>query len=96
MFLCYIVGGCPGVTGATIHGSFETIVHTHTHEDSRARGSYKDTLICVPGLVDIHTGVDLAVHLGHMMREMYSGIHGDALDCREESHLMEHGDYSPL
>jgi hypothetical protein len=27
---------------------------------------------------------------------MYSGIHGDALDCREETHLVEHGDSSPL
>ena len=31
-----------------------------------------------------------------MMREMYSGIHGDALDGREETHLVEHGDSSPL
>ena len=70
---------------------------THTHENSRARGSYEDTFICVSGLDDIHTEVDLEVHLGHMMmREMYSGIHGDALDCREETHLVEHGDSSPL
>ena len=58
-------------------GSSETIghTHTHTHEDSRARGSYEDAFIFVPGLVDIHTEVDPAVHLGHMMmREMYSGI----------------------
>ena len=78
-------------------GSSETIGHTHTHEDSRARGSYEDAFIFVPGLVDIHTEVDPAVHLGHMMmREMYSGIHGDALDCREETYLVEHGDSSPL
>jgi hypothetical protein len=31
-----------------------------------------------------------------MMREMYSGIQEDALDCREETHLVEHGDSSPL
>jgi hypothetical protein len=28
--------------------------------------------------------------------EMYSGIQVDALDCREETHLVEHGDSSPL
>jgi hypothetical protein len=83
--------------GPPFMGSSETIDHTHTHEDSRARGSYEDAFICVPGLVDIHTKVDSAVHLGHMMmREMYSGIHGDALDGREETHLVEHGDSSPL
>jgi hypothetical protein len=61
-------------------GCSETIGHKHTHEDSRARGSYEDTFICVPGLIDIHTGVDLAIHLGHMMmREMYSGIHCTSL-----------------
>jgi hypothetical protein len=83
--------------GPPFMGSSETIGHTHTHEDSRARGSYEDAFIFVPGLVDIHTEVDPAVHLGHMMmREMYSGIHGDALDGREETHLVEHGDSSPL
>jgi hypothetical protein len=28
--------------------------------------------------------------------EMYSGIQVDALDGREETHLVEHGDSSPL
>jgi hypothetical protein len=78
-------------------GSSDTIGHTHTHEDSIARGNYEDTFICVTGLIDIHIGVDLVVHLGHMMmREMYSGIHGDALDCRKKTHLVEHGYSSPL
>jgi hypothetical protein len=78
-------------------GSSATVGHTHTHEDSRTKGSHEDTFICVPGLVDIHTEDDLAVHLRHMMmREMYSGIQGDTLDCREETHLVEHGDSSPL
>jgi cupin superfamily acireductone dioxygenase involved in methionine salvage len=55
--------------------SSETVLRTHTHEDSRARGSYEDTFICVPGLVDIHTEDGPAVHLGHMMmKEMYSRI----------------------
>ena len=27
---------------------------------------------------------------------MYGGIQVDALDCREETHLGEHGDASPL
>jgi len=31
-----------------------------------------------------------------MTREMHSGIQGDALDCREETHLVENGDSSPL
>jgi hypothetical protein len=28
--------------------------------------------------------------------EVYSGIQRDVLDCREETHLVEHGDASPL
>jgi len=32
----------------------ETVGHTHTPGDSRARGSYEDTSICVPGLADLH------------------------------------------
>jgi hypothetical protein len=92
----------------------ETVGHTHTHGDSRARGSYEDTSIWVPGLVDIHVEVDPAVHPGYMMMqedtgacmsiqghtvmrgssqghaEVYSGIQGDALECREETYL-EHG-----
>jgi hypothetical protein len=83
--------------GPPFMGSSETIGHTHTHEDSRARGSYEDAFICVLGLVDIHTEVDPKVYLRHMMmREMYSGIHEDALDGREETHLVKHGDSSPL
>jgi hypothetical protein len=74
--------------GPPFMGSSKTIDHTHTHEDSRSRESYEDTFICVPGLVDIHTKVDLTIHLGHMMmKETYSGIHGDALDCKEETHF---------
>jgi hypothetical protein len=99
---------------------FETVEHSHTHGDSRARGSYEDTSICVPGLVDLHVEVDPVVHPGSMMlqeytgdymsmqehtvvsdssqrhAEVYSGIQRDALDCREETHLVEHGDSSPL
>jgi hypothetical protein len=37
----------------------ETIEHTRTHGDSRARGSYS---ICVPGLVDLHVEDDPIVH----------------------------------
>jgi hypothetical protein len=85
------------IQGPPFTGSSEPVGHTHTHEYSRARGSYEDTFICVPGLVDIYTKDDLAVLLGHMMmREMYSGIQVDALDCMEETHLVEHGDSSPL
>jgi hypothetical protein len=28
--------------------------------------------------------------------KLYSGIQGDALDCKEEMYLVEHGDSSPL
>jgi hypothetical protein len=72
-------------------------VSTRSDEKQSTEANYKDAFICVPILVDIHTEVDLTVHLGHMMmREMYSGIHGDALDGREETHLVEHRDSSPL
>jgi hypothetical protein len=98
----------------------ETVGHTHTHGDSRARGSYEATSIWVPGLVDIHVEFDPVVHPGYMMMqedtgacisiqghtvmrvssqghaEVYSGIQGDALECREETYLVEHGDSSPL
>jgi hypothetical protein len=30
-------------------GSSEIVGYTHTHGDSRAKGSYEDTFICVPG-----------------------------------------------
>jgi hypothetical protein len=99
---------------------FETVQHSHTHGNSRARGSYEDTSICVPGLDDLHVKVDPVVHPGSMLRqeytgdymsmqehtvvsdssqrhvEMCSGIQVYALDCREETHLVEHGDSSPL
>jgi hypothetical protein len=100
--------------------TFETVERSHTHGDSRARGSYEDTSICVPGLVDLHVEVDPVVHPGSMMLqeytgdymsmqehtvvsnssqrhvEVYSGIQRVALDCREETYLVEHGDSSPL
>jgi hypothetical protein len=49
------------------------------------------------------TGACMSIQ-GHMMMrdssqghaEVYSGIQGDALDCREETYLVEHGDSSPL
>jgi hypothetical protein len=41
---------------------FETIEQSHTHGDSRARGSYEDTSICVPILVDLHVEVEPVVH----------------------------------
>jgi hypothetical protein len=45
----------------------EIVSHTHTHGDFRARSSYEDTSIWVPGLVDIHVEVDPVVHPGYMM-----------------------------
>jgi hypothetical protein len=53
----------------------ETVGHTHTHGDSRARCNYEDTPICVPGLVDLHVQDDLVVHRGSMMLQMYTGDH---------------------
>jgi hypothetical protein len=55
--------------GPPLMSSFETASHTHTQEDSRARGSYKDTFICVPGLVDIHIEEDPTIHLGPKLHE---------------------------
>ena len=99
---------------------FETIEHSHAHGDSRARGNYEDTSICVPGVVDLHVEVDPVVHPGPMTlqeytrdymgmqeytvvsdstqrhAEVYGGIQRDVLDYREETHLVEHGDESPL
>jgi hypothetical protein len=53
----------------------ETIGHTHTHGDSRARGSYEDTSICVPGLVDLHVEDDPIVHPGSVMLQVYTRDH---------------------
>jgi hypothetical protein len=99
---------------------FETFEHSHMHGNSRARGSYEDTSICVPGLNDLRVEVDPVVHLGSMLRQEYTGdymsmqehtvvsdssqrhaemcsrIQMDVLDCREETHLGEHGDASHL
>jgi hypothetical protein len=99
---------------------FETVEHSHTHGDSRARGSYEDTSICIPGVVDLHVEVDPIVLPGSMMlqeytrdymgmqehtvvsdstqrhAEVYGGIQRDVLDCREETHLVEHGGFPPL
>jgi hypothetical protein len=99
---------------------FEIVEHSHTHGDSRTKGSYEDTSICVPGLADLHVEVDLVVHPGSMMLQeytgdymsiqehtvvsdssqryakVYSGIQRGVLACREETHLVEHGDFSPL
>jgi hypothetical protein len=46
---------------------FKTIKHSHTHGDSRAKGSYEDTSICVPGFADLHVEVDPIVHPVSMM-----------------------------
>ena len=99
---------------------FETVEHSHEHGDSRAQGSYEDTSICVPGMVDLHVEVDPVVHPGPIMlqeytrdymgmqeftmvsdstqrhAEVYGGIQRNVLDYREETHLVEHGDSSPL
>jgi hypothetical protein len=99
---------------------FETVEHSHTHGDSRVRGSFEETSICVPGLDDLRVEVDPVVHLGSMLQQEYIGdymimqehtvvsdssqrhvdmcseIQMDILDCREETHLVEHGDVSPL
>lgn len=46
---------------------FEIVGHTHTPRDSRARDSYEDTSIWVPGSSDIHVEVDPVVHPGYWM-----------------------------
>jgi hypothetical protein len=98
---------------------FETVEHSHTHGDSRAIGSFKDTSICGPGLDDLRVEVDPVVHLVSMLQQEYTGdymsiqehtvvsdssqrhaemcseIQMDVWDCREETHLVEHGDVSP-
>jgi hypothetical protein len=52
---------------------FETIKHSHTHGDSKARCNFEDTSICVPGVVDLHVEVDPVVHPGPMMLQEYTG-----------------------
>jgi hypothetical protein len=41
---------------------FETIEHSPTHGDSKARDSFEDTSICVLRAVDLHVEVDPVVH----------------------------------
>jgi hypothetical protein len=43
-----------GSQGPPFTRGFEIIGHTHTHEDSRSRGSYGETSIYVLGLDDLH------------------------------------------
>jgi hypothetical protein len=50
----------------------EIVEHSHTHGDSRARGNYEDTSICVPGLADLHVEVDPIVHPGSMLLQKYT------------------------
>jgi hypothetical protein len=52
---------------------FETVEHSYTHGDSRAKGSFEDTSICVPRLDDLCVEVDPVVHLGSMLRQEYTG-----------------------
>jgi hypothetical protein len=52
---------------------FETIEHSHMHRDSRARGSFEDTSICIRGVVDLHVEVDPVVHPGSTMQHEYTG-----------------------
>jgi hypothetical protein len=51
---------------------FETVEHSHTHGDSRARGSFEDTSICVRGAVDLHVEIDPIIHPGSMMLPEYT------------------------
>jgi hypothetical protein len=61
--------------GPSFKRGLETVGHTCTHGDSRARGNSKDTSIYVPGLVDLHVEDDLIVHPGSMMLQVYTGDH---------------------
>jgi hypothetical protein len=47
---------------------FETVEHSHMRGDSKARGIFEETSICVPGLDDLRVEVDPIVHLGSMLR----------------------------
>jgi hypothetical protein len=55
--------------GSPFTRSSETVSPTRTHGDSKARGSYEDTSIWVPGLVDIHLHVDPVVYPRYMMMQ---------------------------
>jgi hypothetical protein len=54
-------------------------------------------------MLQVYTGDHMSMQ-GHIVMsgssqrhtKVYSGIQGDALDCREEMYLVEHGDSSPL
>jgi hypothetical protein len=52
---------------------FETVEHSHTHGDSRARDSFEDTSIDVQGLDDLRVEVDPVVYLGSMLQQEYTG-----------------------
>jgi hypothetical protein len=67
-------GTPPKVQISTTRG-VETVGHTHTHGDSRARGSYEVDSICVPGLIDLHVEDDPVVHPRSMMLQVYTGDH---------------------
>jgi hypothetical protein len=54
-------------------------------------------------MLQVYSGDHMSMQ-GHTMMsgssqkhtELYSGIQGDTLDCKEEMYLVEHGDSSPL
>lgn len=75
-------------TNCAITRTFEAVVPTHTHGDSRASGRYENTSIWVPGLVDIHVMVDPTVHSGYTMMQEDTG----ACMGIQETYLVEHGD----
>jgi hypothetical protein len=61
--------------GPPFTSGVETVGHTHTHGESRDKGSYEDTSIYVLGLVDLHVEDEPVVHPGSMMLQVYIGYH---------------------
>jgi hypothetical protein len=51
---------------------FETVKHSHSQGDSRARGSFEDTSIYVPREVDLRVEVNPVAHPGSMMLQEYT------------------------
>jgi hypothetical protein len=52
---------------------FEAVEHSHTHGDSKAKGSYENTSICVLGLDNLHDEVDPVVYPGSILLQEYIG-----------------------
>jgi hypothetical protein len=54
-------------------GSLRLSEHSHTHGDSRAKGNFDDTSICVLREIDLHVEVDPVVRPRSMVQQEYTG-----------------------